>query len=771
VLDIDYDDAFVLYINGVEVSRSKNITANPPLFNSALTEDREALLYQNLLPERYLLNTAMLSQGENTLAVQVLNFNSSSSDMSALFFLNAKINSPTTQYHPVPTWFSAPSGFFDSNLPIVIINTDNNPTTGVPNEIIDESKVLANMKIINRPDGTRNYVTDQSNGVYLNYNGKIGIEIRGSSSQALDKKPYGLTTLKADNITNNNVSILGMPKENDWILNSLAFDPALIRDFLSYEMYRNIGNYSARGSYCEVIVNGDYKGLYVLMEKLKIDDNRINISKMTTTDNTFPNITGGYITKADKTTGGDPVAWSMLSSIGWTVNFIHDTPKSSEITTQQNNYIYLQFNALRNAMNSQLSSIVDGYPSIIDVPSFVDFMLLNEICSNVDAYSYSTFFHKERNGKLRTGPIWDFNLTFGNDLFSMGYDRSLTNIWQFDDNELSGAKFWKDLYTNTQFKCYMSKRWIELTNSNQPLNYTVIVNRIDELVSLISEAAIREQARWGEVGDHATQISGMKTWLQKRITWLNGNLTSYQACANVTTPALVISKIHYNPSTSTTAVSDSLEFIEITNNSNSIVNLTGFYFRELGLTYQFPVNSTIAPNAKIHLASNTNIFKLAYGFKPFGKYTRQMSNESEKLVLADAFGNIIDMVEYSDKAPWPIEADGLGSFLELVNFNSDNNLASSWVSSNKLSGVGNTTFDHSIYIYPIPATTSITVSSGDLELATYSIIDLLGRTVRMENQFTSTSKNINLEQLMPAVYFINLKFSNGMTAVKKVVKR
>ena len=189
------------------------------------------------------------------------------------------------------------------------------------------------------------------------------------------------------------------------------------------------------------------------------------------------------------------------------------------------------------------------------------------------------------------------------------------------------------------------------------------------------------------------------------------------------------------------------------------------------MTYQFPANSTIAPNAKIHLAANANIFKQAYGFKPFGKYTRQLSNESEKLVLADAFGNIIDMVEYSDKAPWPIEADGLGSFLELVNFNSDNNLASSWVSSNKLSGVGNTTFDHSIYIYPIPATTSITVSSGDLELATYSIIDLLGRTVRMENQFTSTSKNINLEQLMPAVYFINLKFSNGMTAVKKVVKR
>lgn len=166
--------------------------------------------------------------------------------------------------------------FTDSNLPIVIITTDNNPSTGKPTEIPDEPKVLGTMKVIYRPDGTRNYLTDQNTATYLNYNGRIGIELRGSSSQTLPKKPYGLTTLKADNITNNNVSILGLPKENDWVLNSLDFDPSLVRDYLSYELSRNLGNYSARGLYCEVIVNGDYKGLYIFMEKLKVDDNRID---------------------------------------------------------------------------------------------------------------------------------------------------------------------------------------------------------------------------------------------------------------------------------------------------------------------------------------------------------------------------------------------------------------------------------------------------------------------------------------------------------------
>ena len=99
-----------------------------------------------------------------------------------------------------------------------------------------------------------------------------------------------------------------------------------------------------------------------------------------------------------------------------------------------------------NTSNNKNSSVEDGYPSVIDIPSFIDFMILNEFSANVDGYQFSTFFHKERNGKLRAGPIWDFNLTYGNDLFFWGYDRSFTYGWQFDDGGNTGAKFWKDLF-------------------------------------------------------------------------------------------------------------------------------------------------------------------------------------------------------------------------------------------------------------------------------------------------------------------------------------
>jgi len=196
---------------------------------------------------------------------------------------------------------AAGQGLADSNLPIVIINTDGGA------DIPDDPKMPASMKIIYRGAGKRNYITDKDNPLYLNYDGRIGIELRGSSSQESPKKQYGFTTLQADNVTNNNVSLLGFPSENDWILNGMTYDTARIRDFLAYNLSRQLGNYASRTAYCEVIINDDYKGLYLLQEKIKADDNRVDVTKIGSSDINLPEVSGGYITKADKA-DGDPIA-------------------------------------------------------------------------------------------------------------------------------------------------------------------------------------------------------------------------------------------------------------------------------------------------------------------------------------------------------------------------------------------------------------------------------------------------------------------------------
>ena len=457
--------------------------------------------------------------------------------------------------------------FENSPLPIIIIQTDK--VNGQAVEIPDEPKVLANMTIIYRKDGSRNYLTDIMNSTHHEYNGRIGIEIRGSSSQVLPKKPYGLTTLQSDNVSNNNVEIFGFPKENDWILNALAFDPSLICDYLSYELAAEMGNYASRGRYCEVIINGEYKGLYVFMEKLKIDEGRIDIEKMDETNIAGKEVTGGFITKADKTTGGDPVAWTM----GYT-DYFHESPKPKDITTQQDAYIKSVFFKLAERVSAKDESIETGYASLIDIPSFVDYMLMSELAPNADSYQYSTFFHKERGGKLRAGPVWDYNLTFGNDLFIWGFDRSFTDVWQFQFHN-TGSRFWKDMFYLPSFKCRLSQRWLELTSENGIWSKQRIYNKIDSLVFVISEAKDREELRWNSVGNHQESIDLMKSWINDRFLWINNEFRGLTCEDQIDSPNLVITEINYNPLDSPEFESKELEFIGITNAGTSIISLTG----------------------------------------------------------------------------------------------------------------------------------------------------------------------------------------------------
>ena len=674
--------------------------------------------------------------------------------------------------------FSQQTILSDSNLPIMLVTTDIDPQTNLPTEIPDEPKVLATMQLIYRPDGTRNYLTDSTNESYLNYDGRIGIELRGSSSQALDKKPYGFTTLLEDDDSNNNVSLLGMPLENDWVLNSLAYDPSMIRDYLSYTLASNMGNYAPRVAYIEVVVNGDYKGVYFLTEKVKRDSDRVNLKKIADDENSFPELTGGYIVKADKTTGGDEIAWTMPNYGGWDTNFLHHYPKTEDITNEQDNYIENVFYDLAAQTNPANTSIVDGYPSMIDIPSFVDYILMAEFASNPDSYQFSTYFHKDRSGKLRAGPIWDYNLSFGNDLFVFGFDRSFYDVWQFDF-ENRGAKFWRDLYQDETFNCYLAKRWFELIEANQTFNYLTISNLIDSYVALLSESQERELQRWPPqegwptVADQAQNILEMKDWIQERINWMSTNIGSSANCMDVPVPDLVISKIHYNPMEDSGYSSKELEFIEITNTSNQSIDLTGYYIRELGISYQFDANAVVQANQKIYLCSDASVFESYYGFAPFGAFTRDLSNNSYHIILSDALGNTIDQVRYLDSDPWPQQADGEGPYLQLVDVNSDNSLASNWIaSSQSLSTAHVTIAKRQIFVYPNPTKGIITVDINFLNTDSleFSMYNFLGQSVG-DFQLKSNNLQLNIDFLKSGFYYYNIKDKAVVISRGKIVKK
>jgi hypothetical protein len=661
--------------------------------------------------------------------------------------------------------FAHTQGFTSSNLPIVLINTDNNAP------IPDEPGVLGNMKIIFRGPGLRNYVTDKDSAAFLNYNGRVDIEIRGSYSQVFPKKAYGFTTLQADNTTNNNVSLLGMPEENDWVLHGLSSDPSLIRDYLSHNLSRQIGQYAIRTVYCEVVVNGDYRGLYFLGEKIKPDKNRVNVEKIEPTDQQQPELSGGYITKTDKTTGGDPIAWEMSSHIGFNDNgFIHHWPKPESVTAAQNAYIKSVFVNLQAVCAANNSSITTGYPAIIDLPSFYDFILINELASNADAYTFSTFYHKDRNGKLRAGPIWDMNLTYGNDLFEFGFDRSKPDVWQFYNGSNEGPKYIRDLYNNQAFRCYLARRWNELTQPGMPLHPLRLEQYIDSTVALISEAAARENARWGTVVNHPFAVNTLKNWLDLRIPWMTIKMGSFSGCSNPATPSLVISKIHYHPeATPAIPEEDRLEFLEITNAGNTNVNLTGLYFGGTGLTYSFPSGHYLLSGATLYLASDAVAFQQAYGFAPFGQFSRNLSNSDQLLTLLDAFGNEIDRVHYRDDLPWP-DADGNGRYLRLISVDLDNSLASSWEAvGSPLVGVAEVDLSaNRITVFPNPAADRVLVKATQA-MNVLELTDLQGRVV-YRNAPEGLEAEVDLTDWPSGCYLLKAGVKDGVL-FKVVVKR
>jgi hypothetical protein len=653
--------------------------------------------------------------------------------------------------------------FTDSNLPIVIITTDG----GV--SIQDEPKISATMKVVDRGPGQRNYVSDQDNPIYLNYNGRIGIELRGSSSQESPKKNYGLTTRMADDVTNNNVSLLGMPEENDWILGGMVFDTALIRDYLCYSLARRMGNYASRAEYCEVIINNDYKGLYMLQEKLKADEERIDVIRIKTTDNALPDLSGGYITKADKLTGGDIKAWTMFSWTWATVDYIHELPKPEDATTTQTNYIKNEFVKLETTAKNGDVSVIIGYPALIDVPSFIDFMLINEFASNADAYTYSTFFHKDRNGKLRAGPIWDLDLTYGNDLFMWYLDRSKTDVWQFQYGGNDGSTFWRDLFYNSRFKCYLSKRWNELTQPGQTLSQSYLTAFIDQTAADIAEAAVRDYQRWGKTGTHAERIADIKSFIEARSAWMTTALGSYSTCDNVAVPQLTITKIMYHPLISTQFPDDDqLEFLEIRNTGTTTANLSGIGFSGTGIVYKFPAGTSLTPGSCVIIASNATVFQSRYGFAPFGEFTRQLSNSGEQLVLSDAFGNIVDNVEYSDVSPWP-DADGNGYYLRLAGLTLDNNLPESWTASNDvITSTQEPAAEISFKIYPNPARDALHITSAT-EISSISVYDIRG-SLLLKQDYESRYCLADISRLAPGTYIIRIFTARGSQAVKFVIE-
>lgn len=434
--------------------------------------------------------------------------------------------------------------FVSSNLPIVVINSG-------PNTIQDEPKVMANMGIIYNGVSVRNYMTDPFN----NYNGRIGIEYRGSSSQGMPKKSYGFETW---DVNGNSIdsSLLGMPKESDWILSASYSDKSLLNNFLTYDLARSMGWYAPRGVHVELVVNGEYQGVYILMEKIKRDNDRVDIANLQVTDITGDQLTGGYIIKIDKSTGNGGGGWVSnyapdTNVNGQTIFYQYEYPSDVDIVPQQAAYIQAYVDSFETALaGPNFADTALGYAHYIDVNSFVDYFLLNEMSRNVDGYRLSTYLYKDKasnGGKLVIGPCWDYDIAWGNANYCLGND---TSGWAIDfamacPGDYWQLPFWWDrLMEDTSFQNKVRCRWEELSQSVLSVNY--LHNYCDSMHTLLAEGASRNFTTWAILGTYvwpnpgplpttyAGEIQELKTWISRRYNWMDANMPGTMSGCDLT---------------------------------------------------------------------------------------------------------------------------------------------------------------------------------------------------------------------------------------------
>ncbi|MBL7978478.1 MAG: CotH kinase family protein [Bacteroidetes Order II. Incertae sedis bacterium] len=432
--------------------------------------------------------------------------------------------------------------FTDSNLPIIRIDTGGKT-------IVDEPRIVAKMEVVWNGPGKRNALNDPAN----HYDGPITIEFRGSTSQDLfPKKPYGLDTILPSG-ENNEVSLFGMPKGHDWVLNAAYNDKTLLRDVLAFKIARDMGGYWApRTQFVELAINGRYEGVYVFMEQIKRGKDRVNISKLTNKDLTGDALTGGYILKVDKLTGDKSFSWTSTippkPGASQRITYQVEYPDLEDLAPEQKTYIRQWMTNLDTDLNSiGWNNPTTGYRKYIDTASMVDYLLLNEVTKNIDGYRLSAFMFKDRDSKdprLRIGPPWDYNLTFGNADYHDGND---TNDWvvlfnqRFNDN-FYVPFWWAKIWQDTNFQNDMRCRWLSLRGEKLTRNH--MLHWVDSMAVVLNEAQKRNFQRWpimgkyvwpnGFVGtSYASEIDFLRSWLLLRIGWIDENLPGSCTTANI----------------------------------------------------------------------------------------------------------------------------------------------------------------------------------------------------------------------------------------------
>jgi Spore coat assembly protein len=408
------------------------------------------------------------------------------------------------------------------DLPIIFVDTKQKC---LDNKVTD--KIPATMRVL---DGKTNNVADSAKGTLYD----IGIKVRGQSSAMFPKPGYSIE-IRDEKGEGKDVSLFGLPPFDDWVLHGPYVDKSMLRNALAYWLFRQAGRYAPRTKHFDLYINGVYRGVYVLVEKIKRGKYRVNISKLKETDIAGDSLTGGYLWAFDKvgtnTGGGGSNNQGGIQAEGFNtsdgLNVILHYPKKANIQKEQEEYLKKYLNDLEALFKNGKTG--DGFDKYVDLGSAVDYVLHQEITNNGDSYWCSFFLYKPKDkggkngkefkeGKVTLGPPWDFNLAMSNGgMMGMGGGG---NSWQIESKGGGGGGFgfgfggggmgslkapnWLvGLWKRSDYQDELKKRWAELRSG---VWHTKVMDEyLDSMKTYLTKAAERNFKRWPNLGKSSGQ--------------------------------------------------------------------------------------------------------------------------------------------------------------------------------------------------------------------------------------------------------------------------
>jgi len=341
------------------------------------------------------------------------------------------------------------------------------------------------------------------------YQGKTEIRGRGNSTWGMPKKPYRLKLDKSS-------ELMDMPKSKHWVLLANYSDKTLMRNELAFEISRRMGYaYTPRTRYVDVVLNGSEVGNYMLCEHIRIDKNRVNIAEMSPKD---ADITGGYLLEIDEREG-EPVYFKTREAH---MTFCVSRPE--DIPDNQKEYISNHIQKIEDILYGKSGEAVTDLPKYLDMKSFIDNFLINEVSKNVDGnLRLSTYCYKDRgDDKLYFGPVWDYDIAFGN--HGSGFE--LTSGWY-----ARNYRWYQKFFEYPEFAQMVKDRWAELRNTN----VLTLNDFINSLAEEMTTSQRKNFSRWPILnttvwpnpvvtGSYKGEVDYMRKWLNGRISWMDTQL-------------------------------------------------------------------------------------------------------------------------------------------------------------------------------------------------------------------------------------------------------